>query len=156
MLSDEEEIARLIFHDQMIDPATGKLTPAAFPTEELIEKIDSRTGRAKSSSVDRCKLLQDVHETLCAKASTLENPEKNRAKWGYTCQTSARVRSILGPDNRSSVFNVFADAILDGDEPLWDHAHAKLVRAKSEYGKGFVRGYRDQLIQLFEERPIRF
>ena len=158
MLSDREDVARLLFSDQMVDPQSGTLTDAAFPTNELAEVIDKKTGAKKSVSVDRCDLLSDVFHVLSAKGDVLQRPDRHRSKYGYACVTAAEIRSIVfaADDGTRSVFNTFEDPIQNGNHPLWDEAHAKLVRASPELTKGFLRGYRDKLSDLFQRRMVRF
>lgn len=158
MLEDDEQVARLLFSDQMIDPSTGKLKDAAFSTRDLIEEVDSRSGKPRSVSVDRCAMLANVHAVLEVKAETFQSTEKRRAKWGYARATARKIRSILFnlTDGIGPPFNVFEDPIEDGKYPDWDSAHAKIIRAHPSYRKGQIRGYRDKLADLFQTDMVRF
>jgi hypothetical protein len=141
-----EHIYRLLFTDRMVD-VNGKLSLEAFPTDELVE-IDG-----KSVSVDRESLIQDGW--LVCKLITYERPRSGRAKWGHCKSLVSRVTGITSQDGEQ-VFSVLEDRITGNFPPNpWDEAHAKIVRAKQSFSKGFVRGYRDKLIEAFEPTATR-
>jgi hypothetical protein len=140
-VGSNEAVIRLLFHHRMVSEI-GILSPEAFPTDELIEK------GGKSVSVDRSALLKVPEQVRC-KLVTYERPDKGRAKWGYAESVVQKIEGILDADGRS-VFSVFADPLENFPPSPWDHAHAKVVRADASFGKGFVRGYRDKLIEAFQ------
>lgn len=149
MVCNAEDIARLLFFAQMIDD-DGKITNAAFSTEELVEQ------NGRSVSVDRCWLLgEGYYHILKLKAAVLANDEKNRAKYGYATAMASDIRAIIGSDG-CPVFDVFPDEIVQPAPDPWDCAHAKLVRARKGLTKGYVRGYRDKLQDLFSKNITLF
>jgi len=152
-LSDPEKVARLLFADDMVSASTGEIKASAFPTDELIQR--EWDGRKKSLSVDRCRLLRPLRETLREKAAKFENPEKNRSKWGFAVALTKNIRGIQTPDGQQ-VFDVHEDAIQDGDHPKWDHVHAKLVSAQQGHSRSLVRGYRLDLIEVFSQEIVSF
>ena len=77
-----------------------------------------------------------------------------RAKWGFCTAIVGEVRSIHSQCGQQ-VFDVFNDPIESSPPAPWDKAHAKTVRASTEFGKAFVRGYRDQLIEVFQNNVVR-
>lgn len=141
MLGDAEQLVRVLFTDRMTSSA-GELESEAFPVDELIEKD------GKSVSVDRLDLLPD-RECIKHKLITYENPSRGREKWGFALGVVGAVRAITSQDGRR-VFEVYPDPIENFPPAPWDRAHAKIVRADSSFTKAFVRGYRDQLIGIFQ------
>ena len=154
MVDDNENIARLLFADDMVKNSTGLLTSASFPTEELMEKHD-RDGKPKSVSVDRCEMISPLRSTLEEKAKVIEKPEKDRARWGFAISEVSAIREIISSDQKQ-VYEVFPDPLKDGQFPKWEHAHAKLVRALPSHTRGLVRGSRDKLIELFQSKMQPF
>ena len=154
MVDDKETIARLLFSDDMVKHSTGQLTPASFPTEELMEK-PGQNGLPRSVSVDRCEQIVPLHPTLEKKAKVIEKPERDRARWGFAVSEVAAVRQIVTTDE-AQIYDVFPDSIKDGEFPEWDHAHARLVRAEPTHTRSLVRGSRDKLIELFQTNMHQF
>ncbi|MFQ6554099.1 hypothetical protein AAD018_017285 [Aestuariibius insulae] len=154
MVDNNESIARLLFSDDMVKHLTGQLTPASFPTEELLEK-PGRDGTLKSVSVDRCEYINPLRSTLEEKAKEIEKPERDRARWGFAVSEVSAIREILTSD-KMQVYDVFPDPIENGKFPEWDLAHAKLVRAAPTHTRSLVRGSRDKLISLFQENMYPF
>lgn len=142
VVSPTESVIRLLFHDRMVT-LDGDIGPEAFPADELAEN------GGKSCSVDRLDLVEfPLH--IVQKLNTFENSTKNRSKWGCCEATCAAVHSITSQCNRQ-VFCVVEDPIHKWYPPApWAQAHACVVLASREYSKGFVRGYRDKLIEAFE------
>ena len=148
-VADEEEVARLLYYPQMINKK-GELQDFAFPMNDLME------AKGRSISVDRCWLMgKDFHQMLERKAEQFARSDRNRAKHGYCLAVVKRIRSILGTSNEQ-LFEVRADAIVQANSNLWDHAHAKIVRANPCHTKGYLRGYRDKLSTLFSQDFRRF
>lgn len=140
VLPDNEIVIRLLFSDRMV-VENGRLTSEAFPVDELMES------NGKSVSIDRCHLMNP--DWIQSKLITYEKPEKGRARWGASYSAVSNVLDIQDEAKRS-VFCVCADEIIDNFPPNpWDHAHAKIVSAQPEKGKGFIRGFRDKLIDAF-------
>lgn len=140
-VEDHEELIRILFTDRMTSSA-GKLENEAFPVDELIEKD------GKSVSVDRLPLLPD-RGCIEYKLITYENPFRGREKWGFSSGLVEHIRAIHSQDGKR-VFEVYADPIENHPPAPWDPAHAKIVRADASFTKGFVRGYRDKLIEVFQ------
>lgn len=140
-LDHSEEIARLLFEHRMV-AQNGVIGKEAFPVDELIEKNN------KSVSVDRTSMMEMGWYIL--KLRTYEKPENGRAGWGMAIASVRQVADITTVEGLP-VFSVCEDPITSFPPPPWDPAHAKIVRAKPEYTKGFVRGYRDKLVAAFQE-----
>ena len=146
ILYDQENLVRLLFTDRMTSSA-GKLEKEAFPVDELVEK------NGKSVSVDRLGLLPDC-KWIMHKLVTYENPSRGRARWGFALGCSGCIRSIFSQDGKQ-VFEVCPDPIKNFPPAPWDKAHAKIVRADVSFTKGFVRGYRDKLVDVFQGNVIK-
>lgn len=140
-VEDDEELIRILFTDRMTSPA-GELEKEAFPVDELIEKD------GKSVSVDRLNLLPD-RDCIKCKLITYENPFRGREKWGFSSGFVRYIRAIHSQDGMR-VFEVYADPIENHPPAPWDPAHAKIVRADASFTRGFVRGYRDKLVEVFQ------
>lgn len=141
-LCPKEEVVRLLFSDRMIGDA-GVLTVQAFPIDELIES------NGKSVSVDRTSLL--TPGMIEDKLVTYENPERGRERWGWCAASVSSIIQIVDQKDNTPVFDVREDQILNNFPPNpWDHAHAKIVRAHAGMTKGFIRGYRDKLLDVFQ------
>lgn len=140
-VEDHEEVIRLLFTDRMTS-SVGELEKEAFPVDELIER------NGKSVSVDRLLLLPD-RECIKCKLITYENPPRGREKWGFASGCVEYIRAIHSQDGMR-VFEVYADPIENHPPAPWDPAHAKIVRADENFTKGFVRGYRDKLVEVFQ------
>lgn len=145
-LGDEEELVRVLFTDRMTS-SVGELEKEAFPVDELIER------EGKSVSVDRLGLLPD-RKWIEHKLLTYENPSRGREKWGFALGLVGAVRAISSQDG-ARVFEVYPDPIEHFPPAPWDRAHAKIVRADSSFTKGFVRGYRDKLVDIFQINVTR-
>lgn len=140
-VAEFENVVRLLFSHRMTGE-DGELTPEAFPTDELIEKNN------KSVSVDREEMLLDYNHIL-NKLITYERPEKGRAKWGSSHAIVDAIVSIKDQDG-TQVFRVLEDPLENYPPAPWDAAHAKIVRADESFSKGFIRGYRDKLVKVFQ------
>ena len=141
----EETIIRLLFHHRMVENS-GKLKKDAFPAAELAEV------NGKSVSVDRAKfLLMPLH--IVNKLKTYENAQKGRSKWGYCSAISSEISEIRSQGGKQ-VYCVLIDPIMNHPPAPWDHAHAKIVRADSNFSKGFLRGYRDKLTEVFQRSIV--
>lgn len=138
---DHEGIVRLLFSHKMT-AENGLLTVEAFPTDELVENNN------KSVSVDREVMLPD-QSCIINKLVTYERPDKGRAKWGSAHATVSAIVSIKD-QNGVQVFKVLEDPLHNYPPAPWDAAHAKIIRADKTFSKGFVRGYRDKLVQAFQ------
>ena len=145
-LGNEEELVRMLFTDRMTS-SDGELEKEAFPVDELIEKD------GKSVSVDRQELLPSF-ECISQKLVTYENPSRGREKWGFALGLVEGVRSISS-QHEARVFEVYPDPNENFPPAPWDPAHAKIVRADASFTKGFVRGYRDKLVEVFQGRVTR-
>lgn len=145
-LGDEEKLARLLFTDRMTS-SIGDLEKEAFPVDELVEKD------GKSVSVDRLALLPN-HECISHKLVTYENPSRGREKWGYALGIVESVRAISSQDG-VRVFEVYLDPIENFPPAPWDRAHAKIVKADASFTRGFVRGYRDKLVETFQGQVFK-
>lgn len=143
---NNENLCRLLFYHRMVSE-DGALGKEAFPTNELIE------AQGKSVSVDVMSSLS-VPEHIYNKLVTYENPKAGRSKWGYAFANSAEIESVLSQCGKQ-VFKCTPDPLTSFPPAPWDHAHAKITRASEDMGKGFVRGYRDKLRQLFQQNAIR-
>jgi len=127
--------------------SNGKLENEAFPVDELIGKA------GKSVSVDRLVLLPS-NDWIKHKLITYENPSRGREKWGFALGRAEDVRLITS-QNGAKVFEVYPDPIENYPPAPWDRAHAKIVRADASYTKGFLRGYRDRLVDVFQAKVER-
>jgi len=138
-----EQLIRLLFHHRMVD-SSGVLGSEAFPTEELIEK------NGKSVSVDRLSMINRL-DLIYHKLLTYENPTKGRAKWGHAVASRAQIEAITSQCGKQ-VFSCCSDPVVGNFPPNpWDAAHAKVTRARAEYSRGFVRGYKDKLCLEFQK-----
>lgn len=143
----DEHVVRLLFTTRMVNES-GTLGKEAFPVDELIE----RSG--KSVSVDEMSKIQ-IPSHVSHKLETYQNPTKGRHRWGYSYAVCHQVESIKAQTGEQ-VYAVFKDPIKTNFPPApWDHAHAKIVRAQSEFTKSFIRGYRDQLTELFQQEVVK-
>ncbi len=142
-VASEEQLVRLLFSTRMVDDS-GTLGKEAFPVDELIEKS------GKSVSVDELSKL-DMPEHVDNKLETYQNPARDRHRWGFALAVCSQITSIMSQEGLQ-VYSVLKDPIEGNFPPApWDHAHAKIIRADSSFGKGFVRGYRDKLTELYQE-----
>jgi hypothetical protein len=145
-LGNEEVLVRILFTDRMTS-SSGELENEAFPVDELIEKD------GKSLSVDRLAFLLS-HDCIKHKLITFENHSRGREKWGFALGLVGGIRSITSQDG-ARVFGVHPDPIENFPPAPWDRAHAKIVRADASFTKGFVRGYRDKLVEIFQAQVTR-
>ncbi len=145
-LGNQEVLVRVLFTDRMTS-SDGELEKEAFPVDELVEKD------GKSVSVDRLALLPSC-ECISHKLVTHENPCRGREKWGFALGRAEGVRAISSQDG-VRVFEVYPDPIENFPPAPWDRAHAKIVRADASFTKGFVRGYRDKLVEIFQGQVTR-
>lgn len=152
-VTNEEHIARLLFHDQMVGSHDGRLTPLAFPMDELLCKKGKN-----GSSVDRCDLLEgDRDAVLLEKAKRIANPEKNRSTYGYCFARAGGIRAIPDADNSSQALEIIPDPLpASCSNSPWGKAHALLRKFDDNYTKANLRGVRGELIELFEKRIVMF
>lgn len=144
-LENNEDVSRLLFYDQMID-AENRLQKSAFPMGDILEENN------RSLSVDRCMILgRSFHDLLARKSRKYADANKGRAEQGYCLAATGHIRSIQG-DSKEQLFDVLPDPIERANPDPWDSAHAKLICANPKLTKGYLRGYRDKLCDLFSER----
>lgn len=143
-VGNTERIVRFLFFPQMID-RDGKLTPSAFPIDEIIED------KGKSLSTTREQLALErgwVLELMCRERA---NPEKDRAAFGHAIGAAKSIRAIV-VDSKSGekLFDIVPDPVLFKGET--DTTHAKVSSANPAWKKAFIRGFRDKLADAFNER----
>lgn len=147
LVDADENVVRLLFSTRMVD-GSGTLGKEAFPVDELIEKA------GKSVSVDEMSQIE-IPGHVSQKLETYQNPLRDRHRWGYafaTCNQIVNIKSQTG----EQVYAVFKDPIETNFPPApWDQAHAKITRASPAFGKGFIRGYRDKLTELYQLQVVK-
>lgn len=144
-VKNDEEVIRLLFHPQMVNDK-GEAEEVCFSTKELMEE------RGSSVSILRSLMLADKFTDIRTRLEQMENPAKLRAKFGCLLAVCDEIRRVFSnPDEQNfpgrQVFKVVPDPKLkDGSI---DPPHAKICRASPDFTKGFIRGYRGELLKAF-------
>lgn len=151
-IAEDEQVARLVFYPQMIGD-NGCLTPAAFPTDELLAKQGK-----KGASVDRWRLLEDQDQApealLCQKAQAMGKPDRGRAPHGFCVAQTGDIRAIRQQGCSTQAFEICPDGIKGNNPPKpWDHAHALIRTIDAACTRGKIRGVRGRLSEIF--CPVR-
>lgn len=144
-VTDQEQIARLLFQAQMIESHDGKLTPMAFPTQELL----CEKGK-NGVSVDLCSLLGgDRDAVLFEKAKQIANPEKDRSMYGYCIASAGQIRSIREALGSAQALEIVPDPLhSNSSNKSWGDAHALLRKLDDNYTKANLRGVRGELMKI--------
>ena len=130
---DHEELGRFLYRPEHLTP-DGKVTPAAFPTKELLEPDQ------KGLSLGRLHHLsaQDIRR----RAAEYEARARANRFFGLGVVRAARVRELRTPQGRREL------CVVDDALPEFV-AHALLQLAdRGAYDKGSVRRVRQQLLEL--------